>query len=146
MLLSTPSPLSKPDATTCMATPVDVGVIDASVVVDLLIRDAATLPSGCEFIAPAHLDAEVLSALARLTRANTLTTAAVDDMLEGLSELPIQRILLPGLLAPAFDLRNNMSVHDSLYVALAQVMDASLITLDHRLATACRRFSLCKVR
>jgi predicted nucleic acid-binding protein len=128
-----------------MATPVEVGVIDASVVVDILLRDAATLPPGFEFVAPAHLDAEVLSALARLARANTLSVSAVDDMLEGLSELPIERMPLPGLLTAAFGLRDNISVRDSLYVALAQAIDAPLLTRDRRLAEACRRTAICTV-
>lgn len=144
--MSTLSPLSMPGATTCMATRVEVGVVDASVVVDMLIRDAATLPTGFEFVAPAHLDAEVLSALARLARANTLSSSAVDDMLDGLAELPIERMALPVLLNRAFDLRDKISMRDSLYVALAQMTDASLITLDRRLASACRQSSICKVR
>ncbi len=129
-----------------MATLVEIGVVDASVVVGILVREAPILPPGFEFLAPAHLDAEVLSALVRLARAGTLSTSAVDDMLEGLCELPIQRVPLPALLASAFGLRDNISVRDGLYVALAQVMDASLITLDRRLAAACRHFGVCKVR
>ena len=112
----------------------------------MLLRDAATLPTGFAFVAPAHLDAEVLSALAQPARANTLSSSAVDDMLDGLAELPIERMPLPILLNRAFDLRDNISMRGSLYVALAQVMDASLITLDRRLAAACLQSSICKVR
>jgi predicted nucleic acid-binding protein len=128
-----------------MATPAEVVVLDASVVVDLLMRDAAMLPSGSELVAPAHLDAEVLSALARLTRAGVLSSSAVDDMLAGLVELPLRRMPLPPLLASAFGLRDNISVHDGLYVALAYQLDASLLTLDRRLAAACRQTGVCKV-
>ena len=78
-------------------------------VVDMLLRDAATLPTGFAFVAPAHLDAEVLSALAQPARANTLSSSAVDDMLDGLAELPIERMPLPILLNRAFDLRDNIS-------------------------------------
>jgi predicted nucleic acid-binding protein len=129
-----------------MATPVEVGVVDASVVVDILVHSSSALPTGFEFIAPAHLDVEVLSALARLVRADTLSTSAVEDMLEGLAELPIHRMPLPGLLATAFGLRDNVSVSDSIYVTLATAMDATLVTLDRRLAAACRQFGVCKVR
>jgi predicted nucleic acid-binding protein len=128
-----------------MAAQVEIGVVDASVVVDLLVGGSASLPSGLELLAPAHLDAEVLSALTRLARSKTVSTSAVDDMLAGLAEIPIQRMPLRALLAPAFGLRDNISVGDSLYVALAQVTDASLFTLDRRLAAACRQFGLCTV-
>lgn len=125
--------------------PVDVVVLDASVVVDLLIRVGASLPSGAMFIAPAHLDAEVLSALARLCRTGTLSQVAVDDMLQGLAELAVDRVDLRGLLQPAFVLRHHVSQHDSLYVAAAQQFDAALLTLDGRLAAACRQHGLCRV-
>jgi predicted nucleic acid-binding protein len=96
-------------------------------------------------VAPAHLDAEVLSALARLCRAGQLSAAAVDDMLEGLAELPLDRVALPLLLQPAFGLRDNIAQRDSLYVVLAQRLDAALLTLDERLAAACRQQQLCRV-
>jgi predicted nucleic acid-binding protein len=128
-----------------MALPAELAVLDASVVVDLLLRDSATLPSGLVFVAPAHLDAEVLSALARLCRAGTLSSSAVDDMLEGLTELEVERMPLPGLLATAFGLRDNVALRDSLYVALARGLDATLLTLDRRLAAACRQLGLCSV-
>jgi predicted nucleic acid-binding protein len=133
------------DATTSMATPAEVAVLDASIVVDVLVRGVARLPQAFEFVAPAHLDAEVLSALARLSRAGTLSSAALEDMLDGLAELPLQRMPLPALLAGAFRLRGNISVRDSLYVALAHQLDATLLTLDRRLASVCRHTGVCKI-
>ena len=141
-ILSQQSPM---DATICMATPAEVAVVDASVVVDLLVSGEATVPSMLQIVAPAHLDAEVLSALARLSRAGMLSSSAVEDMLEGLSELPLQRMPLPSLLAAAFGLRGNISVRDSLYVALARQLDAPLLTLDRRLASVCRQTGVCEV-
>ena len=128
-----------------MATPAEVAVLDASVVVDLLVRDAARLPATVELVSPAHIDAEVLSALARLSRAGVLGSAAVEDMLVGLSELPLQRVPLPALVVAAFGLRGNIAVHDSLYVALAHELDATLLTHDRRLAATCRQTGICKV-
>ena len=122
-----------------------VAVLDASVIVDLLLRDAATLPEGYAFVAPAHLDAEVLSALARLWRAMTLSSQAVDDMLAGLAELAVERVPLPPLLATAFEMRENVTQRDSLYVALARRLESVLVTRDDRLASACRHHALCGV-
>ena len=123
----------------------EVVVLDASAVVDLLVYGTLQLPPGAVLVAPAHLDAEVLSALARLCRAGQLSAAAVDDMLVGLAELPLGRVELPQLLQPAFALRDNVAQRDSLYVVLAQQLDALLLTLDARLATACRQQGLCRV-
>lgn len=122
-----------------------IAVIDASVIVDLLLRDTATLPLGYAFVAPAHLDAEVSSALARLWRAGTISSRAVDDMLVGLCELAIDRMPLPPLLAAAFELRENVTQRDSLYVALARLLDGALATRDDRLASVCRQLKLCSV-
>jgi predicted nucleic acid-binding protein len=133
-----------------MAPPADVAsravaVLDASVIVDLLLHGTATLPSGYAFVAPAHLDAEVLSAVARLWRAETLSTQAVDDMLAGLAELAVERVPLPPLLAAAFELGENVTQRDSLYVALTRLLGGVLVTRDDRLASACRQLGLCSV-
>lgn len=122
-----------------------IAVLDASVIVDLLLRESATLPLGYAFVAPAHLDAEVSSALARLWRADTISSSAVDDMLIGLSEIAVERMPLPPLLAAAFELRENVTQRDSLYVALARLLEGALVTRDERLASACRQLKLCSV-
>ena len=133
-----------------MARPADVGkqaiaVLDASVVVELLLSDMATLPHGYTFVAPAHLDAEVTSALARLWRAGAISSRAVDDMLVGLAEFGIERMPLQPLLAAAFELRENVTQRDSLYVALARLLDGALVTRDQRLASVCSQLRLCSV-
>jgi predicted nucleic acid-binding protein len=40
-----------------------------------------------------------------------------------------------------WELRNNLSAYDAVYLALAEALDASLLTHDQRLATATRRHS-----
>jgi predicted nucleic acid-binding protein len=136
-------PPSPPAETSCMAP--EVVVVDASVVVQMLLGGASALPAGAVLVAPAHLDAEVLSALARLCRAGQLSANAVEDMLEGLAELPLGRVELPQLVRAAFELRDNLAQRDSLYVVLAQRLDAALLTLDTRLAAVCRQHQLCRV-
>jgi len=81
--------------------------------------------------APAHLDAEVLSALGRLKRAGQLTRAA--ERVEALAAFGATRWPLRPLLLPAWALVDRIAIRDALYVALAVALDAILITSDGRL-------------
>jgi predicted nucleic acid-binding protein len=114
-------------------------VIDASALVEVLRgsergqRVAETM-RGASLAAPAHLDAEVLSAIGRLVRAVTLSDAMVERALKQLLRLPIERYPLPSLLRRAWALRDNIALRDGLYVACAEAIGAELLTLDARLA------------
>lgn len=114
-------------------------VVDASAVVEVLRRTrlgdrVAAAMRGATLAAPAHLDAEVLSALGRLARAGTVDPAAVDRSLARLARLPAQRYPLPPLVRRAWSLRENIALRDGLYVACAEALGATLLTLDGRLA------------
>lgn len=124
-----------------------VAVVDASAVVDLLVgTDRASAVraglAGKILHAPALLDAEVLSALGRLHRAGLLETAHVAKALRQLEEAPIAREPLPGLLAPAWALRESTRLTDALYLALAAELDVQVLTTDARLARASGRAAL----
>jgi predicted nucleic acid-binding protein len=119
-------------------------VVDASAVVDLLVN-GRPLPHPAALASPAHLDAEVLSALGRLHRDGTLSAFDVEEMLEDLAALSVERVPIEALTAIAFSLRHNVALRDGLYVALAQVSDASLKTTDNRLARTCDHQRLCEV-
>lgn len=112
-------------------------VVDAATVVDLIcdlppagaFRDHL---SGADAVsAPAHLDAEVLSALGRLKRAGQLTREV--DRVEALATFAARRWPLRPLLASAWTLTDRIAVRDALYVALAASLDATLVTTDGRL-------------
>jgi predicted nucleic acid-binding protein len=114
-------------------------VIDASAVIDLLLGNARgslvrEATRGAELIAPAHLDAEVLSALARLHRADVLTPRRVGECLHWLRIAPIERAPVVELLAGAWRRRNNLHQADALYVELADAAAAPLITCDRGMA------------
>lgn len=118
-------------------------VVDASAAVDLLVRSAAgehvrralTVAEEPTLMTVAHLDAEVLSALARLHRADVLTHQQVTDLLDRLSTLAMQRLpITPTLLRAAWGLRDNVAARDALYVAAAKAVDGKLVTTDDRLA------------
>ena len=53
-----------------------------------------------------------------------------------LAAFPIRRMPLPPLLDRMWDLRHNITAYDAAYVALAERLQAVLITCDARLAAA----------
>ncbi|MPZ67701.1 MAG: PIN domain-containing protein [Pseudonocardiaceae bacterium] len=121
---------------------VETVVIDASVLVDLLAGTDYAAPAtarlrGTTLHAPAHLDAEVLSALGRLHRAGELRAADIGAALARLASLPLTRHLLTDLLVGAWEHRASVRLVDGLYVHLASRLDVPLLTTDRRLARAC---------
>ncbi len=116
-------------------------VLDASVLVDLAVGGvpataAAGRLRGGNLHAPAHLDAEVLSALGRLHRAGHLSARQVATRLAWLAGAPIERHPLASLLAGAWHRRTHLRLADALYVELAEAISATLITTDARRAAA----------
>lgn len=120
-------------------------VLDASAVVDLLIQTDRGLQldyglaqrADEEMLTVAHLDAEVLSALARGHRAGQLEAKEVTTALRDLGDMVLTRMPIgTDLLEVAWQLRHNVYAKDALYVALAQTMGAELVTTDERLARA----------
>lgn len=117
-----------------------VAVVDAATVVDLICDLPAAdsfrshLAASTAVAVPAHLDAEVLSALGRLQRAGQLTRAA--ERVEALAIFGAKRWPLRPLLSAAWKLVDRIAVADALYVALAASLDATLVSSDVRLRRA----------
>jgi len=114
-------------------------VLDASAAVDLLLDNelgqvVGERIDGEDLHVPGHFDAEVLSALGRLHRANELTASEVEASLRDLAALPVERHGLETLLAGAWARRSNLRLADALYVELAVNLGALLVTTDGRLA------------
>lgn len=80
--------------------------------------------------APAHFDAEVLSALGRLQRAGALSVRQVGTRLGRLQSAPVQRHLLGPLLKGAWRRRHNLRLFDALYAQLADDLGVPLVTTD----------------
>lgn len=119
-----------------------IAVVDASLVVDLIngSRSAPAIAErlrGCMLHAPAHLNAETLSALGRLHRAGALTADDVGVRLEQVIRLPVQHHPVTDLLIGAWRLRENYRLADALYVHLAASLGAPLLTVDGPLARSC---------
>lgn len=115
--------------------------MDASAVVVLILRLGGAEVVERElvrdsFVAPAHLDAEVLSALVRLTRRAMVEPARAQQAIAALRRMRIRRMSLPSLLDDAWAHRHNLSAYDALYVALGARLGCGLLTADRRLASA----------
>jgi predicted nucleic acid-binding protein len=116
-------------------------VLDASVLVDILAgTELADLVRArltrAVMHAPAHIDVEVLSAIGRLHRADSLDKEQAQIALDALSRLPITRHPLPELLHGAWARRDYLRLTDALYAELAEQLHAPLLTTDPRLARA----------
>lgn len=116
-------------------------VLDAAALVDLvtLRPDAAWVMSKVasdDMATAGHQLAEVVSAVARLARADELgpdPTIPVRDA----ASLPQDVHQLDGdLLERALQLADRIRVVDGLYVALAERLDAPLVTTNRRLAAS----------
>ncbi len=86
--------------------------------------------------APQLVDAEVGHSLRRVVRAGEVSARAARAALGELADMRLMRIDHRLLLERAWALRNNVSFYDGLYVALAEELEAPLVTLDARLAGA----------
>jgi len=122
---------------------VSLAVIDASVLAVFYAADdprhslvAERLRVGDALFAPAHLDAEIVSALRGMARRNQGLEQVVPGALRHLAGFPIRRMPLPPLLERMWELRHNITAYDAAYVALAERLDAVMITCDARLAAA----------
>jgi len=118
-------------------------VVDGSAVTELLLQTSigrqveARLFAGDDPLhAPHLLDVEVLSALRRLVQARDITARRAEEALEDLELLRIVRHPHVDLVARAWDLRRNHTAYDAMYAALAEALDAPLVTCDRAFANA----------
>lgn len=84
---------------------------------------------------PALCDVEVASGLRRAIRRGVIDTARARAALDDYFALPLRRHEHTTLVPRALTLE-SFSVHDAVYVVLADDLDAALLTSDQRLARA----------
>jgi len=118
-------------------------VLDASALVELLLgtdqgRSIAARISdpGLGLHVPHLADVEVAQALRRYVREGELDPASAAAALESLRSLDLERHAHEPLLDRVWALRDNLTAYDAVYVALAEALDATLLTCDGRLARA----------
>jgi predicted nucleic acid-binding protein len=120
-----------------------VVVVDASVIAPALSVDEPVLVDhlrarlGRErLVAPALIDLEVASAWRGQIRAGRLSAGRAEAALSDLAGLPLERAPHGPLMGRIWALRDNLTVYDASYVALAESLDTILLTGDERLARA----------
>ena len=83
--------------------------------------------------APHVVDAEVGHVLRRLTLRRELVPEAATAALGDLAAMPLTRTGHVPLLERAWSLRKTVFFYDALYIALAELLEMPLLTLDARL-------------
>lgn len=121
-------------------------VLDASAGVDLLIGAAPSSQivehvreHDYDLHAPHLIDAEIGQALRGKVLGRTLKTTDAMKALAELDRVPIERYPHRPFADRAFAFRSNLTFYDALYLALAEALDATLLTRDAALAKVARR-------
>ena len=118
-------------------------VIDASALLEVLLHTPlgasieARLFGTLESLHSPHLlDVEITQVIRRFVVAREIEAERAQAALDDFMGFPIWRHPHGFLLPRVWALRNNFTAYDAVYVALAEVLDATLLTHDRRLATA----------
>jgi len=118
-------------------------VVDASVVVASLLSAGGAGATARERLrldpdlhVPHLVDVEVAAALRRRVRLGQTALAVATGVLADLADLAALRWDHEPLLPRAWELRDNVTTYDAVYVALAELLDATLVTSDIRLSQA----------
>jgi predicted nucleic acid-binding protein len=118
-------------------------VVDASAVVESLLGmpsapavEAVMFASHQTLHAPHLVDVEVAQVVRRMVAHGGVDRERGLAALEQLIDLRVHRYPHYALLPRIWELRNNLTAYDAAYVALAEALNAPLLTRDRRLAAA----------
>ena len=118
-------------------------ILDASAAIEWLLRTPAGIRIDNRIFSPSEslhaphlLDVEVAQVLRRYVRDKTITAQRGQEALDDLGDLPLSRYPHDFLISRVWDLRANLTSYDAVYVALAELLDAPLLTRDGRIASA----------
>lgn len=117
-------------------------VCDASALVTVLLDSGgdgiwiAARFSGAELCAPDLLPFECANIFRRHELSGLVSADQAAQAHGDLLDLPIDFFPYGTVAQRVWELRQNLTSYDAAYVALAEVLDAPLITLDRRLLTA----------
>lgn len=118
-------------------------VVDSSVVVAALTEGASRGATAREALrraeslhAPHLMDLEVVSAIRRLVRGKALLPEDAGSAITDLPGMPIRRYEHTPFLTRIWSSRDNVTSYDAAYVALAEALDATVVTTDGRLTRA----------
>jgi predicted nucleic acid-binding protein len=115
-------------------------VLDASAVLELLLvtdagrRVAERISSEAQTLhAPQLIDLEIAQVLRRYVATGEVEEARAGEALQDLSDLDLTRYAHDVLLPRIWELRRNLTAYDAAYLALAEALEATLLTRDERL-------------
>ena len=118
-------------------------VLDASAAIEWLLQSPAGIKIDERIFSPAEslhaphlLDVEVAQVLRRHVREGTMTAQRGEEALEDLGDLPLYRYPHDFLMPRVWELRATLTAYDAVYVALAELLDAPLLTCDGGIASA----------
>jgi predicted nucleic acid-binding protein len=118
-------------------------VVDASALVEVLLRTPASAAVESHLFAPGQtlhaphlLDIEVARVIRKYAARGEINDERGRMALGDLGAFFMQRSPHDFLLPRVWSLRNNVTAYDAVYIALAEALDAMLLTRDHRLAAA----------
>lgn len=118
-------------------------VLDASAVIEWLLQSPIgakierRIFSRSESLhAPHLLDVEVAQVLRRYVRDKAITAERGREALEDLGDLALNRYPHDFLIPRIWELRATLTAYDAAYVALAELLDAPLLTCDGKIASA----------
>ena len=123
-------------------------VADASALLELLLGGPRArelgdllLAQGSPLAAPQLIDLEVAQVMRRLASRGRLDPARAERAFEDLAAMPLARYDHAPLLPRVWSLRENLTAYDAAYLALAEALDAPLVTCDAALRTASGRMA-----
>lgn len=117
-------------------------VCDASALVALLLdggpdgRWVSEALTGADVLAPSLVGFEAANIICRHDLAGLVSTDQAAQAHADLLDLAIEHWPYELLAPRAWQLRQNLSIYDAGYVALAELADATLVTLDRRIGGA----------
>lgn len=118
-------------------------VLDASAMLEVLLVTPAAVRNLDRLFAPEEslhapelIDLEVAQVLRRYCATDELEPERARQALEDLADLAVTRYPHQPLVPRIWQLRHNVTAYDAAYVALAETLDAPLLTGDARLARA----------
>ena len=118
-------------------------VVDASVLAEYLadaenseVARGRLYADRARLWAPQLVDAEVGHVLRREVRMGAIAAETAEDALYDLLAMPLHRVRHRELVPRAWELRDNFSFYDALYVSLAEILEEPLLTFDARLSRA----------
>jgi predicted nucleic acid-binding protein len=117
-------------------------VPDASAAIEWLLQSPAGIKIEQRLFSPSEslqaphlLDVEVAQVLRRYVRKKIISAQRGQEALENFVGIPLSRYPHDFLIPRVWELRATLTAYDAVYVALAELLDAPLLTCDGRIAS-----------